>query len=110
VRGLPKRRLHRALDYIREHIGHDLSLGDIARVTGLGVSHFKLQFRESMGMPVHQYVIAARVEKALDLLLHSNVPITEVALRSGFSSQSHLSRHLRRLRGITPAALRREAR
>jgi AraC family transcriptional regulator len=107
--GLPKRRLKRVFDYIREHISQDLSLQELATVAGLSSSHFKVQFRESTGMPVHQYVIAARVEHALNLLVRTSVPVADVALQAGFSNQSHLSRHLRRLHGVTPAALRREA-
>ncbi|HLI97864.1 MAG TPA: AraC family transcriptional regulator, partial [Candidatus Baltobacteraceae bacterium] len=107
VTGLPKRRLQRVFDYVREHIAQDLSLHELAAVAGLSSSHFKLQFRESTGMPVHQYVISARVEHALNLLVRTSVPVADVALQAGFSNQSHLSRHLRRLHGVTPAALRR---
>jgi AraC family transcriptional regulator len=110
VTGLPKRRLQRVCDYIREHISQALSLTELASVAGLSSSHFNVQFRESTGMPVHQYVIAARVEYALELLVQSSASVADVALQAGFSNQSHLSRHLRRLHGITPAALRREAR
>jgi AraC family transcriptional regulator len=109
VTGLPKRRLQRVVDYVREHLAQDLSLHELARIAGLSSSHFKMQFRESTGMPVHQYVIAARVEHALDLLIRTSLPVSEIALRAGFSNQSHLSRHVRRLHGVTPAALRREA-
>jgi AraC family transcriptional regulator len=58
-------------------------------------------------MPVHQYVISARVAYALDLVVRTSMPLAEIALQSGFSSQSHLSLHMRRLHGVTPAALRR---
>lgn len=109
VTGLPKRRLKRVFDYIREHISQDLSLHELASIAGLSASHFNTQFRESTGMPVHQYVIAARVEHALNLLVRTSRPVCDVALAAGFSNQSHLSRHLRRLHGLTPAALRREA-
>jgi AraC family transcriptional regulator len=107
VTGLPKRRLQRVFDYIREHISQDLSLQELASVAGLSNSHFNLQFRESTGMPVHQYVISARVAHALDLLVQTSLPLAEVALQSGFSNQSHLSLHMRRLHGSTPAAVRR---
>lgn len=108
--GLPKRRLQRVLDHVREHLVRDLSLAELAEVAGVSPSHFKLRFRESMGVPVHQYVIGARVDRAVDLLVHTPLPIVQVALQSGFANQSHLSRHMRRLRGITPAHVRREVR
>ena len=107
--GLPRRRLQRVVDYVHENLSEQLSLHELAGVADLSPSHFKAQFRESTGMPVHQYVIAARVREALDLLIRTSLPLLEVALRAGFANQSHLSRHLRRTYGITPAAVRREA-
>jgi AraC family transcriptional regulator len=104
--GLPKRRLREVLEYIREHMARELSLNELAAVAGMSPSHFKTCFKESIGMPVHQYVIAARVEYALQLLTHTSLPLCEVALCAGFANQSHLSRHMRRFHNITPAALR----
>jgi AraC family transcriptional regulator len=107
--GLPKSRLQRVTDYVHEHLARDLSLHELARIAGMSASHFNAQFRQSTGMPVHQYVIAARVDTALHLLIQTALPVSDIALRVGFSSQSHLSRHLRRMHGLSPAALRREA-
>lgn len=106
---LPKHRLQRVLDYIRENIARDLSLNDLATVADMSPSHFKACFKESTGMPVHQYVIAARVNVALHFLTETSLPLCEVALRSGFANQSHLSRHLRRIHNITPALARRSS-
>jgi AraC family transcriptional regulator len=67
----------------------------------------KALFRQSMGIPVHQYVLRRRVERATALLRSGNLSISEVALATGFAHQSHLARQMRRLAGITPAAVRR---
>ena len=107
--GLPKRRLERVVDYVHEHLSEELSLHELAAIAELSPSHFKAQFRESTGLPVHQYVIAARVREALDLLRRTSLPLVEVALRSGFANQSHLARHLKRTYGVTPAAISRES-
>ncbi len=106
---LPKRRLRRVTDYIHDHLAHDLTLGELAAIANLSPSHFKLVFRESVGVPVHQYVVRARVEYAMDLLLRGQLPPSDIALRSGFSDQSHMARCMRRLTGITPSALLRNA-
>ncbi len=105
-----KRQLTRVLDYIRENISRDLSLAELADVASVSPSHFKVLFKASVGVPVHQYVINARVDRALHLLVHSNVPLADVALQAGFANQSHLSRHMRRLHGVSPAIIRRRAR
>ena len=56
-------------------------------------------------MPLHQYVIIRRVERARELLQSSQMPIAEVALEVGFAHQSHLARWTRRLLGVSPKEL-----
>ncbi|MGH7754660.1 MAG: helix-turn-helix domain-containing protein [Vulcanimicrobiaceae bacterium] len=100
--GLPKLRLQRVLDYVRENVAADLSLAELASVAELSQSHFKVLFRNALGMPVHQYVIRQRVEHATELLLKGRLPLSEVALIAGFANQSHLARSMRRITGTTP--------
>ncbi|MBV8245838.1 MAG: helix-turn-helix transcriptional regulator [Candidatus Eremiobacteraeota bacterium] len=107
--GLPRRRLERVVEYVKENIGQDLVLGELAAVANVSQSHFKVLFKQSMGIPVHQYVIRARVEHAVDLILKTSLPLSEIAFRSGFANQSHLARCVRQLHGTTPAELRRQA-
>jgi AraC family transcriptional regulator len=105
--GLGGRRLKQTLAYIEDHLSEDLSLSRIASVTGVSASHFKTLFRESAGVPVHQYVIQRRVERAKDLLMQDELSIAEIALATGFSHQSHLARHMRRSVGLSPRAMKR---
>lgn len=99
-------RLRRVLAYIEDNLDKDLSLLEIAVVAELSVSHFKASFRETMGLPVHQYVIRRRVEHAKKLLREGKLSISQVALEAGFAHQSHLARHMRRLTGVSPRSLR----
>ena len=100
------RRLRQALDYIESNLGQNISLGDIAAVVGLSVSHFKILFRESVGLPAHQYLIRRRVERAKSLLGEGKLSISQIAFETGFAHQSHLARHMRRVLGVSPKALR----
>lgn len=102
--GMPPRKLKNVIGYIEENLDTDLVLDDIAAVAGMSVSHCKALFRRSVGQPVHQYVIRRRVERAALLLHEGKLPISQIALETGFSHQSHLSRHMRRLLGISPKA------
>jgi AraC family transcriptional regulator len=101
-----KRRLRQITDYIDDNLAADLSLLELAHVVNLSSSHFKSLFKLSVGMPVHQYVIRRRVERAIDLLLGATLPLSDVALQAGFANQSHMARCMRRLTGLTPGALR----
>ncbi len=106
--GLPKRRLQRVLDHIYVNISGDLSLGELAGVASVSASHFKVLFKQSVGMPVHQYVIRRRVDFATELLLNEEMAPSEVALAAGFANQSHMARCMRRVIGTTPGALARK--
>jgi AraC-like DNA-binding protein len=68
--------------------------------------HFARQFKNATRLPPHQYLILRRVERAKQLLqAGSGLSLAEVAAHSGFSDQSHLSRHFKRLVGVSPAAI-----
>jgi len=103
---MPDRRLRQVLSYIEDNIARDVSLAELAAVAGLSVSHFKSLFRASVGLPVHQYLIRRRVERAKTLLGERRLSIAAIALETGFSHQSHFARHMRLLLGVSPKALR----
>jgi AraC family transcriptional regulator len=106
---LSGRKLRRVLSYIEDHITRDLSLRELASLAGLGASQFKKVFRESVGLPVHRYVMERRVERAKSLLCGSHLPIAQVAAEAGFAHQSHLARLMRRITGVSPQQFRRES-
>jgi AraC family transcriptional regulator len=103
---LSRRRLQRVLDYIRDHLSQDLSLSELAELIGMSPSHFKVIFKQSMGLPVHRYVIRSRVEYATDLITRGKLSLSDVALQAGFANQSHMARSMKRLTGVTPSAVR----
>jgi len=103
--GLTPQQRRRVLEHIAATLDGDLSLAALSAVAGLGATQFKLRFRQSFGLPVHQYVILRRVEHAKTLLLQGRLPASEIALAAGFAHQSHMARSLRRLLGVTPRML-----
>ncbi|MBD0270102.1 MAG: helix-turn-helix transcriptional regulator, partial [Cyanobacteria bacterium Co-bin8] len=64
--------------------------------------HFCRLFKESMGVTPYQYLLQMRIEQAKQLLLKDNSRVAEVAVETGFADQSQLSRHFKRLVGISP--------
>ncbi|MBW4473926.1 MAG: AraC family transcriptional regulator [Stenomitos rutilans HA7619-LM2] len=104
--GLPARKLKQILDYIQAHLAQDIALEDLAAVTGMSPFYFSRLFKQSMMVTPHQYVIRQRVELAKQLLKQPNYRIADIALTCGFAHQSHLSRHFRRITGISPKQFR----
>jgi AraC family transcriptional regulator len=105
--GLPANRLRQVLDYINARLDAPISLFDLAGVADIAVYHFAHLFKETMGCAPHQYVLNQRIERATSLLRDTNLTIAEIALRCGFSDQSHLANTFRRTIGVTPRAYRR---
>ncbi|WP_407676446.1 helix-turn-helix domain-containing protein [Povalibacter uvarum] len=80
---------------------------DLAAIARLNPSHFGRVFRNSFGVPPHEYVIRRRVERAQGLMLTTAASLSEIALDCGLADQSHLTRLFRRLVGESPRAWRR---
>jgi AraC family transcriptional regulator len=103
--GLSPSTLQQVIEYIHTYLDRELTLTQIANIAAMSPAYFSTQFKVSMGVAPHQYVIEQRINKARQLLLQRNCSIAEVAIQVGFCDQSHLTRHMRRLLGITPKAL-----
>jgi len=94
--------LQRVLDYVREHLDSDLSVPQLAEITGLSASCFARWFRRHVGITPHAYVTRTRVERAIDLIRGGELSLAEIALEVGFSSQPCLNVAFRRHAGMTP--------
>jgi AraC-like DNA-binding protein len=92
-------RLSRA--YLEEHAAEQVTLQALSRIAGLSAFHLCRVFGTAVGMPPHAYQTQARVRRARSLL-RSGVPISQVAVDAGFSDQAHLTRHFKRIVGLTP--------
>jgi len=104
--GLSPWRIRRLLDYIEQHLAEDLSLEAMAAEVGLNPLYLVRAFRSTVGQSPHRYVVSRRIEHARRLLSGTSMPIAEIALATGFSSQSHLTNWFRRIVGVAPAAYR----
>ncbi len=83
-----------------------VALRVVARAVRMSYFHFSRAFKQSMGMTATNYIAERRIERAKKMLEETELPISEIALRSGFSSQSHFTTAFRRLAGATPKAFR----
>lgn len=92
----------RVVEFIEGNLSQRLTLAELAALADLSVPHFKVLFRETLGTPVHQYVVQRRVERARDLLLEGRLSASQVALDTGFAHQSHMAHWMNRLLGVTP--------
>ncbi len=103
--GISQHKLRLVTDYINDYLERELSLDELAAIAQLSPYHFSRTFKQSTGISPHQYVIQQRVERAKQLLLQGKMSLSEIAIACGFSHQSHLNRHFKRITGVTPKTL-----
>jgi AraC family transcriptional regulator len=103
---MPPHKLRRAIQFIDENLCKQLTLAAMAKAVSLSPGHFAHAFREATGVAPHRYVLERRVDRAKQLLLQSDLPITEIADRIGCSSHSHFSVLFNRVTGLTPRQFR----
>jgi AraC-like DNA-binding protein len=108
--GLSPARTHRICQYINSNLDQNISLEALAEMAGLSTHHFARAFKQTVGLPPHGYVLQRRIEHAQKMLRNTDLPMSEIALSAGFSDQSHLARHFRRITGMSPSVVRWEQR
>lgn len=104
---LPLARLDRFID---QHAAHPLQVADLARVVDLSAARLHARFLQQTGQTPMDYVRQRRLQLATRLLRETTLPVGEVALRVGYSSQSAFTAALVRAFGSTPRQLRQNAR
>jgi AraC family transcriptional regulator len=97
-----------AMKYIHENYPGDVRLADIAGAAHLSSYHLTRVFKKATGVSPHQYLVQVRVNSARSLLTAGagDRSLAEIAAAVGFADQSHLTRHFKRMLGITPKQLR----
>lgn len=108
--GLAPHRLRKAIGLIDHHLAEEeegrVGLRFVAQEVGMSYFHFSRAFKQAMGMTLTNYIAERRIELAKKLMKETDLPISEIALRTGFSSQSHFTTSFRRVARITPRSFR----
>jgi AraC family transcriptional regulator len=97
---LGKDKLRRFRDYIIAHLDEPIGVEALADIAGRSPFHFVRVFTRSVGMTPHRYVVHLRLQRAIELIREGRSGFTEIAARTGFADQSHLSRLVRRVHGV----------
>ena len=96
------RRISRALEHIENDLGANHSLQDLASISSLSVSQFKVLFSRHTGKSLSQYLLMLRMETARALLANTDMPINLVAENTGYTNQSAFTRRFQQYHGIAP--------
>ena len=91
---------------IQQRLQDKVSVTDMAEACHMSVSQFHLRFRQVTGMTPYQYVMKHRLDQAVWLLQCSSQSIADIALETGFSSQSALTHAVKNQYGLSPGQVR----
>jgi AraC family transcriptional regulator len=93
--------LKRLRDYVVAHLDEPIEVATLATIAGRSPFHFSRVFSRSVGMTPHRYVVRLRLQRAVELVRDGRSGLAEIAARTGFADQSHLSRWVRRVHGVS---------
>ena len=100
--------LNRTLAYLYSHFSENITVKDAAEHMGYTANYFNTVFKNSLGMPFGQCLRELRLNYAALLLRSRDIPITEIAMESGFESSAHFSRSFREKYRKSPKEYRKE--
>jgi AraC-like DNA-binding protein len=87
--------------HIRANLARRITVGELAEAAALSIPQLARLLRREHATTPYGLVLAVRIEHAKDRL-RSGAAIAETAFSAGFADQSHLTRHFKRLTGMTP--------
>lgn len=96
------------VEYIEAHLGEQVCLPKLADLAQLSLHHFCRAFKQSVGIPAHQYQVYRRMEVAKLLLADRTMSVTDIGFTLGYAQTSSFSNAFRKTTGWTPTAYRRE--
>ncbi len=99
-------RMQEALDYLEHNYMNDINLSKLANNLNLSTFHFSRIFKSIYGMNFRPFLNTIRVEKAVNLIINTDMPITDIALECGFGSIRSFNRAFKDINGKVPSDLR----
>ena len=100
------RRMSRVMEFIDTNIERNFTVADLAAVACMSPAHFARCFKATAGRSPHQFVSLMRLELAKRMFADPHQSVSDIAVSTGFSSQSNFSRAFRDATGMTPSAYR----
>ena len=94
--------------YIKSNLNNDLNRHELTQIVHLNPDYMSALFRQKMGISLSEYITRERIKAAKKLLISTDLPINEIAIRTGFQTISYFSKQFKRLENITPFQFRKK--
>ena len=104
--GTMEKHVLRAERHVREHAPTIHSVAEIAEAVGIGPDHLRHGFKALRGKSLVRFLMEVRIDIAKRFLLHSDLPLKQIAARCGFRDEYYFSAVFRRIAQTTPGRYR----
>ena len=95
-----------AVRYINEHLSADITLDELAGLSGVSPQYFGRVFRQRLDMRPMEYIARVKVSKAKTMLLDTDIPISLLSQKLGYASPTYFGIVFRKYEGISPSEFR----
>ena len=102
-------RIQAVAEYISEHLQEDLNLKMLGEIFALSPSHLSRTFHTVTGIPLREYLVNLRIQKAMELLMNTTKTVTEIADLCGFRDPNYFGDAFRKATGLSPRDYRKQA-
>lgn len=92
--------------YIADNFDSDIKVEDMAKAVNLSASHFSRVFKEATTFSPYEYLLNLRLEKAKELLLKTDLPVSEIAYKTGFNSAANFIYFFKKETSVSPLKFR----
>jgi AraC family transcriptional regulator len=100
--------LKRLKDFVCAHLDEPLNVATLAKMTDRSQFHFSRIFARSVGVSPYRYIAHLRLQRAVEMVREGRLGLAEIAVKTGFADQSHLTRWVRRVHGVSSTKLQPE--
>ena len=102
---LNKELLKRLDEFVAAHLDECLDVATLAKMANRSQFHFSRAFTRLVGVSPYRYVIHLRLQRAVEMIRDGQFSLAQIAAKTGFADQSHLTRWVRRVHGISPTQI-----
>ena len=92
--------------WLEHHYMQDVSLDQAAEAMGMSAFYFSRFFRTSYNQTFLEYLTAYRIDRAVELLQQTDIPVREIAVRVGYTDANYFTKVFKRHLGVTPTEYR----
>lgn len=98
-----------AVRYINEHYGDDITLNELACLSGVSPQYFDRVFRERLNMRPMEYIARVKISKAKSMLLDCDMSVTQLSKSLGYTSPTYFGIVFKKYEGISPSEFRKNS-